>query len=65
MLIENGQKLSDHRRAKTDKTMNCLVDQQSSCVRLFIDNIKMVNTLYNNSLEVMFDRDAVYFPVLR
>jgi hypothetical protein len=64
-LIENGQKLSNHRRSKTDQTMNRLVNQQSSCVRPFIDNIKMVNTLYNNSLEMMFDRDAVYFPALR
>jgi hypothetical protein len=64
-LIENGEKLSNHRRSQTNKTMYRLVNQQSSCVRPFIDNIKMINVLYNNSLEVMFDKDAIYLPILR
>jgi hypothetical protein len=37
-----------------------LMDQQSGCVRTFMDNIKIVHTLYKNYLEVMFDKNAVF-----
>ena len=59
-LIETGNKISDFSSMRTMKTMQTLVDKQNSYVMPFVENIKTVNRLYNNPLEIVFDRDSLY-----
>mgnify|MGYP003316430823 CR=1 FL=1 len=41
-------------------TMHRLVDRQSSCVRSFIDNIDMVNRMYNQPMTLIFNEETLY-----
>ena len=41
-------------------TMSQLIARQSSSVRPFIDNIKLINELYNEPVTLLFDKDYLY-----
>lgn len=60
-LIETGDKIGDFSSKRTVKTMQTLVDKQNSYVTPFVENIKAVNRLYNRPLEIVFDRENLYF----
>lgn len=59
-LIEAGDKLGKFKSKRTEKTLDSLVDKQNSYVRPFIDNIIMINTMYNQPLEIYFDKENLY-----
>ncbi len=37
------------------------MDRQIGIVRPFIDNINTINKLYNQPMELIFDRENIYF----
>lgn len=49
-LIEAGQKIGDYEKKCTAKTMQQLVEHQSSCVHPFIDQIQSMDRLYHGEL---------------
>ena len=40
--------------------MQKLIERQSNFVRPFIDNINMINDLYNKPLQMLVDKDNLY-----
>ena len=59
-LIEAGKKLELHSEKNTIKTLEEFAKEQSSVVMPFIDNIKMINELYNKPTEYLFDNKNIY-----
>lgn len=59
-LIEAGQKLGMYGERRVKNTIAQLVDQQSGCVRPFIENIHAINRLYNQPLSLVFNKDMLY-----
>lgn len=60
-LISSGEKVDDFSSRRVDEFMIQLLDKQSSNVRPFIDNLAVINKLYNEDNELMFDEKNVYF----
>ncbi len=61
-LISAGEKLSDYQQKRTSQAMKKLIDKQSSCVHPFIESIDSVSKLYNEPIEMFFDKDNLYLP---
>ena len=59
-LIGAGEKLGAYKERKVTSTMHKLVDRQSSCVRPFIENIDMVNRMYNKPMTLVFNEETLY-----
>lgn len=64
-LTESGEKLEKFNSDRTKNTMQLFIDKQNSCVHPFIDSINTVNQLYNNSMEIIFDKDNIYLEVAK
>lgn len=62
-LIEAGTKLDRLGAQRTVQQLRKLVDRQGSCVRPFVESIETVDRLYNHSLSMAFDKDAVYLGI--
>ncbi len=60
-LIGAGEKVDSFSEKRTESTMELFASEECSCVRPFIDNINAVNMIYNEPMELLFDRDNVYF----
>lgn len=60
-LIGTGDKIDCISSKRTAKTMQTLVDKQySSYVMPFVENIKTINRIYNEHLEIVFDHENLY-----
>lgn len=59
-LIAAGEKLGTYKEQRVTTTMHRLVERQSSCIRPFIDNIDMVNRMYNQPLTLIFNEENLY-----
>lgn len=62
-LTETGDRLGRFSSKKTEQTMQQFMNNQSSRVRPFIENINAVNRLYNQPMEIIFDQENVYFSL--
>ncbi len=60
-LIEAGSRLENFGSRRTAETMEQLLDSEDSSVRPFIDNINIINVLYNQPMDLLFDKENVYF----
>lgn len=60
-LIGAGEKVDGFSERRTKNTMELFAREECSCVRPFVDNINAVNMIYNEPMELLFDRDNVYF----
>lgn len=60
-LIGAGEKVDSFSEKRTESTMELFAREECSCVRPFVDNITAVNMIYNEHLELLFDRDNIYF----
>lgn len=59
-LIEAGEKLGTYKEQRITTTMHRLVERQSSCICPFIDNIDMVNRMYNQPMTLIFNEENLY-----
>ena len=59
-LIETGEKLGKISTKRTEQTMKQFIEKQSAYVRPFVENINIVNKLYNQPLELLFDKENIY-----
>ena len=59
-LIETGEKLGKLGTMRTEQTMKQFIEKQSAYVRPFVGNINVVNRLYNQPLELLFDKENIY-----
>ena len=60
-LIGAGEKVDGFSERRTESTMELFAREECSCVRPFVDNLNAVNMIYNEPMELLFDRDNVYF----
>ena len=63
-LIGTGDKIGDISDKRTVKTMEILSDKQNSYVMPFVENIVLVNKLYNEPIEIVFDNENVYLETV-
>jgi|LSQX01.1.fsa_nt_gb hypothetical protein len=59
-LIRAGGNLETYKEKKVTATMRKLVDRQCSSIRPFIDNINMVNRMYNQPMTLIFNEENLY-----
>lgn len=62
-LLDAGKKIGEFGSTRTDNTMQQFIENQSSYVQPFIDNINTVNQLYNQSMELLFDDENIYIEM--
>lgn len=62
-LIDAGEWIGKFNARKTERTMDQFINHQSSCVQPFIDNINVVNSLYNEPIELLVDDGNLYFSL--
>lgn len=62
-LIKVGEDLKTKSYKKTDGIIQLLIERQSSYVHPFVQNINEINELYNNPLELLFDKENIYIGV--
>lgn len=63
-LIAAGDKLDKINAVKHRKQMSALIEHQSNSVRPFIENIDTVNELYNKPVQLLVDKDNLYFATI-
>lgn len=61
VLIGAGSQLEEHEKQKTEKVMERYRQNRDSGISIFIENIKFVSQLYNQPMEVSFDKERLYF----
>lgn len=59
-LIEVGNKLEKRKDNRIVKTMSGLVEKQGSYVRPFVENILLINSVYNQAKQIYFDKENLY-----
>lgn len=59
-LLVAGQRLEEFGDRKVQNTMRQLIDQQSSCVRTFVENIETIGRLYNRPMALVFNGEDLY-----
>ena len=62
-LIGAGERMGKTKDRKAFKTMQTLTSGQTGIVKPFIDNIRIVNKLYNEPMAFFFDRDNLYLKL--
>lgn len=60
-LIGAGEKVDSFSEKRTESIMELFAREECSCVRPFVDNINAVNMIYNEPMELLFDRENIYF----
>lgn len=59
-LLNAGDKIEEFGESRLNKTMQKIVEKKSSYIQPFIDNINMVNHLFNHTSNVLFDNENIY-----
>ena len=62
-LVEAGDKLTAHSNKKIEKRMKNLIDVNSNVVLPFVNNIRMIDNIYNKVEKIGFDKDNVYLKL--
>ncbi len=59
-LVSTGEKLGKTGADRTEKTMKKFIESKSNCVQPFLENINLINHLYNDSVDLLIDNDNLY-----
>lgn len=59
-LLEFNDKVKDYNKQRIETKLDSFSKNQESCSLVFADNIKTINTLFNNELEILFDDENLY-----
>lgn len=59
-LIETSNRLVSYKDKKVSTIMSELLERQNACIRPFIDNIDMLNWVYNQTNTLIFDKENLY-----
>ncbi len=62
-LIETSGRLDAFSTKKREKTLDPLIDSQDSSIQPFVDNILVIDKLYNQPTNVVFDGDDLYLDL--
>lgn len=64
-LIGAGNTMEQHNSKKIGQTIKHLVNNKDCYTHPFIENIRMVDRLYNQPAEILFDKDNIYLCQLK
>lgn len=59
-LIEAGEKVNQFTQKQTDKIMTEFQNNRDAGIRIFCENIDLLNATSNKPLELLFDKDEIY-----
>ena len=59
-LLEFSDKVKDYNKQRIETKLDSFLQNQETCSLVFADNIKTINTLFNNELEILFDEENLY-----
>ncbi|KQU27255.1 hypothetical protein ASG65_01465 [Bacillus sp. Leaf13] len=62
-LVLGSKKLEKKRSERTEQTMKQFkqfIEKQNDYIRPFVENINTVNKLYNQPIELIFDKENIY-----
>ena len=59
-LVESGNWLGNFGMNRTEKTMKRFIEAETGCVQPFIENIQIINQIYNKPVELLFDHENLY-----
>lgn len=60
-LISAGEKIDGLNERKTQRAMQKLVDTAANSTTPFVENIRALDRVYNEPMEVLFDKEKIYF----
>ena len=59
-IIESGEKIDEFKKNRYDNAVISLAEKQNSNVKPFVEQISMINTMYNEPLQICFDKENLY-----
>lgn len=59
-LIAAGLKLDDYSEKHSEATLSDFEKNSDSGIQLFLDNLRILNSIANEPVEVLFDREKIY-----
>ena len=59
-LLKTGNLLQDKDTKRTESLLQVLTDSQADYASSFIENIHILDTLYNHSMQLLFDEENIY-----
>ena len=59
-LIENSEKVHNFNSKRTKNAMELFTKDPFAKVKPFVDNIELINCLYNKKAEILFDNEKLY-----
>lgn len=62
-LIKTGEKICEFDNSRTESNMRRLAIKQGDNIRMFIDNIQTISRLYNEPVNMLFDREKLYLEI--
>ena len=62
-LLDAGDKIGKFGERRIEESMKRFDEAANSNVRIFIENIIIMNKLYNSPYELVFDKENVYIGV--
>lgn len=62
-LLEFSDKVKDYNNQRIESKLNSFLQNQEECSLVFAENIKTVNSLFNNELDVLFNEDSLYIAI--
>ena len=63
-LVEAGEKVDDYSARRIEDTMELFNNDYAECVYPFVENIRLVNHIFNQPLDVLVDGENVYFKLV-
>lgn len=64
-LIKAGRKLGSYQEEQTVNTLNNLIQNRMNVTISFVENIRMVNNLYNKPVKCLMDKDNIYVQQIK
>lgn len=64
-LIEAGDRVEVVSARRTEDTMELFNNEFAECVYPFIENIQLVNHMFNQPIDVLIDNDTVYYKLIQ
>ena len=59
-LLKAGDLLQDKDAKRTESLLQVLTDSRTDYASSFIENIHILDTLYNHSMQLLFDEENIY-----
>ena len=62
-LIEKGERVNNLTLQRTENIMESFKKESCESIKPFIENIKLVNAVYNKPVEILFDKNNMYLSI--